>query len=1341
MLQLVSTPMQTLSVQRVPAQPITLSTAQAAPLTLNTGAAQAQPVMTLTTGPVQTPAENRAAFPTASTYIGWDHRTWVYNRPDTYVGSDERFVREEWLYDIQNRRMVNASIDFTPACERLFLEIITNASDNVNRSRRAGVDPGRIEVLMNNSMISVTNYGLPIPIEIHPVKNVYVPQMIFGDLLTSSNYEGPRHEAGTNGIGAKATNIFSKEFMIIVHDHIRQLKYTQVWRNNMLNRDEPIIEPYPTGPSSVQTVYKMDFERFKYPKPEGDQGGYPPEAFALFARHAVDISFTAKTVVTFNGHEFNMSNIRDYARLYFGDAVDNAIVHYQWPTGTEIVRKKKGYQISKNPAVTPEVELIAIDTPDEGHHVSFVNCMMTRDGGVHVNAAIKAVGDTAVQMINDEMIKALTKRNKGKEIDAKQKRSHTININDVKPHISILLSVKVVDPKFTSQTKTVLASPTPKIIVGDDELRPLHRWRLIDRLYAALDAKQFANLSKTDGKSKRYIKLKKGVDANNAGPGAKGHQCVLYVTEGRSGATYADKMSGLIQGGRDNVGILQMRGKSLNVMEAERSMKARLQLENNSEINELKKMLGLREGVDYTLPENFKQLRYGAVMIMADSDVDGKHITGLILLFFHCRFPSLLARGYVMFYRTPILRVSLGASSHKFYTESEYMIWKNATPDYDRWTHKYYKGLGSSKDTEIRQDFPTNRVVNCFYDEHAPASMRLAFSRKMRDQRKDWIGRWQPVLGVDDIQMQPISWFINHELILFSIADVQRSIPKLMDGLKESLRKIVHGAHLKWKIGKRDKVYSECKVAQFGAFVADKSKYHHGELILDDVVVGMAQDFVGANNIPWFTQEGQMGSRRRGGKDAAETRYTFTKPTPLVSYILRKEDQPILKHLKDEGEPVEPEFYLPIIPMALVNGAHGIGTGFSTTIPNHNPLDLVNWLRLKLSGVEDNDLPVLVPWYRGFTGPIKVFDRRNKKRRGKVNVTIISQLDDNGIPTPHVQELEGDDEPEANEALTEEEEEEIYEGREAPESRPLISMTSYGKFHMNLDGTIVITELPIGRWSLPYRKWLEDLVEKKQITGYKDDCRDLEGDCRIYFEIYGFKETPNHRTLKLQKTIGMSNMVLLDENGRPIRYDTSNDVAEGFYYRRLPFYQKRKDYILEKLTEEVNHLNDRIRFIRAVAVEQILEIRNRPEVNIYEDMDRLNLPHYLLDKVKGRQLSADRIAQLESEVTSKITERETIFNTTPAQMWLQDLEDFENAYRKAYGIKKQALALAVAGTTDAKIELPVGTYTRTRQRRQPAQPVVLNLALERTSPTEGIRQLIIGNPSGSSPPPLTLSLS
>lgn len=1192
--------------------------------------------------------EQAINYPTAENYQHWEHRKHVYLKSDTYIGSDEPLIREVWLFDVNTNKMSTALLDFVPGCEQLFLEILTNAADNVNRSRRAGVDPGSIDILMNNSTVSITNYGLPIPIEIHPQQQVYVPQMIFGDLLTSSNYEGDRHEAGTNGIGSKATNVYSTEFMVIIHDHVRHKKYTQVWTNNMINRSEPFIEDYQEKVSSVQVVYKMDFARFKYPVPTETSGGYPPEVFPLFTRHAVDTSFTSKVPVSFNGIIFNYPNIRDYARLYFGDAVDTAFIHYQWPPGTELTKKKEGHQVAKNPWIMPEVELIAVDTPDDGHHVSFANCMMTKDGGVHVNAAIKAVGEGTVQMINDAVLKKLVKQNKGKDLDAKDRRSHTININDVKPHISILLTVKVVNPKFSGQTKGTMTAPVPKITIGSDELKVISNWQLIDRLYATIEAKSFASLAKTDGNSGKYLKLSKGQDANDAGKPNK-QNTILWITEGDSGATYAENMIGLSPGGRDKIGLLPMRGKGLNCMNA-----SILQLEENKEICELKKMLGLREGTDYTIAENFAKLRYeNGVMIMADADVDGFHIIGLILNFFFCRFPSLLLIGYVRFYRTPLVRATFNKTVLKFYTAHEYEDWKASVDNLKSWKQEYFKGLGTSTDADIKDDYKTPKVVCCVYDKDTPKCMHLAFDDKLADERKKWIESYHHLKGSDTLDMQPISYFINYELILHSIDNMRRCIPKL-DGFKQSHRKIFYAAHLRWKIGSK-KEYTKFKVAQFSGFVTDKASYHHGEDVLHAVIIKMAQNATGTNNIPLFRREGQFGTRYNGLK-AAKPRYIFTRPERIVQYIFRKEDRPILEHLIEEGEEAEPSIYYPIIPLILVNGESGIATGHSTTIPAHNPLDIINWLRLKLKGASDKELPFLIPWYNGFTGTINLIDRRKRaKSTDKVNITVVNNVVKDGVVVPEVTYKVDEDIETSGEILEDiENEDDFYDDNR---TRPLLSMTTFGKFHMDTNGTIIITELPIGRWSIKYRKWLEDLTEKKKITGF----RDCSVKNNVYFEIYGFPESPNYRNLKLQRTMGMSNMVILNDNWFPQRFNTAGEIMQEFYCKRMPIYFKRKNYMIANLNKEIATLNDRIRFIRAILNKEI-RIKNRKKADIKEAMIKMNIPTEILDNSKLTSITEDDINALMKQISDKENEIRTLSETTPEQIWLNELDELEKAY-------------------------------------------------------------------------------
>ena len=226
-----------------------------------------------------------------------------------------------------------------------------------------------------------------------------------------------------------------------------------------------------------------------------------------------------------------------------------------------------------------------------------------------------------------------------------------------------------------------------------------------------------------------------------------------------------------------------MKGKPLNVMNAPIE-----QIANNQELNDLKKMLGLQEGLDYRYPDNYQTLRYGSFVIMADADVDGKHIIGLILNFFHCRFPSLLAIGFVKLWRTRLIMATKGRDTQIFYSQHEYEEWTSEVGEAEakKWTLEYFKGLGTSDDEQIAHDFRSPKFVNTIYDGQAPYALQLAFNQKYADPRKEWIANWTPDYSVEKMMEQPISLFMCHEFIQFSIDDLLRSIPNFMDGLKVS---------------------------------------------------------------------------------------------------------------------------------------------------------------------------------------------------------------------------------------------------------------------------------------------------------------------------------------------------------------------------------------------------------------------------------------------------------------------------------------------------------------------------------------------------------------------------
>jgi DNA topoisomerase-2 len=1142
---------------------------------------------------------------------------------------------------------------------------------------------------MTPTTLVIENSGTPIPVEYKEENKMYVPELIFGVPGSSSHYtEDVRHEAGVNGLGVKLTNVFSKYFHLYIVDPINKKSYEQVWHDMGLEgREEPVIKDTDKINAVVRVTFHLDFKHFGYESAQASA-----EMFALFARHCADISFTAKVPVEFaysivDGAEentiltFDIPGPKDYAFLYFGETVENSLTHYEWPKGTRLNHHQEGRQSAKDPTVVPLVEMCMIDTPDNSENISFVNSMMTRDGGIHVEAALKSISGHIVKYIN------------GNETA----EGMAITLKHVRPNISLVLSVRVENPGFSGQTKNKLSDPNPfvpRIKITDKEVKCVRKWTMIQHLLAIIEAKKTQLLSKTDGKKKGNISGKNIHDANKAGK-KDSAKCTLYIVEGLSASGYTLKFRDNMENGPDYCGILPIRGKFLNVMRAKYE-----KIANNREVKVLKKMLGLKEGVDYSDPENFKELRYGRVVIMADADDDGKHIVALLLLYFHCFFPSLLKIHYVYNYLSPIIRVLKGKRKEKFYTFSEYKEWFNKTRNAKTWKTIYFKGLGRAEDDQIKEDYENQRVIKCVYDDYAPQTIRLAFSKDKNHERKAWLAHFS--LHIDDaiVEEQPISDFINTELIKYGMVGLRRAIPYMCDGFKDSQRKAMWGAFQIWNNGKMGNIhignakFQKMKVARFAAKAAEETNYHHGERSLEGTIVGMAQDFTGANNLPYFFRAGQFGSRMSGGKDAADPRYIETMPEWWIPYVFRQEDVPILTLKEDEGEVIEPECFYPIIPMALINGCNGIALAYSTFIPNHNPLDILKWLKAKM---HDEEPPELKPWYRGFQGTIEIVDRRAKKRKfkGKGKLDIPDPKHSPVLPKKSIKKepahLEGeesgsnhssDDEEETQPSnpdflTTEkpdymEELEEYARNYREEKGRPLYSFVSKGDFYTSRNGKIMITELPIGRWTEPYQLWLEQLRQQKKLR----DVRNVSKSNLPGFEITGFTDIPSYKSLNLQSQIGMSNMVLLARDGKPKRFDTIHDILEEFYVIRLEMYNKRKAYLLKEWKAKIPQYYQKRLFIQSV-VEEKLVINKRKKEDVYADMDALHLDHKLLSETNASKFTQDEIDKLEQYILDLETDIETLTKTDAKVLWEAELCEFEAAYRKHYKLPKRGQKLSV----------------------------------------------------------------
>lgn len=868
----------------------------------------------------------------------------ILANPDTYIGAVEQVENDMWVYDTAAQKMTHKEISYIPGLYKLFDEGIVNCRDHVVRMKQA-IQNGQencipvsyIDVgIQEDGTITMTNDGNGIDVAMHPEYNIWIPELIFGHLRTSTNYnkEEKKIVGGKNGFGFKLVLIWSKEGSVETVDHVRGLKYTQVFSGNLEVIGKPKVTKCKTKPYT-KISFKPDFERLGV-------SGLTPDMMGILRRRIYDIAaVTEKNIkVKFNGEVVGIKTFPQYVDMYIGSKEDAARVAEDAENG------RWEYVIGLSPT-------------HEFQQVSYVNGIHTAKGGKHVD------------YITSQIVRKLS------AYIEKKKKIH-VNANSIKEQLILFLRCDIENPAFDSQTKDYMSTPSAKFgsscSVSDKFIEKLAKMGVMDAACALTEVKENKAAKKTDGtKSKNVRGIPKLIDANWAGTD-KSNQCTIIFCEGDSAK--AGIVSGLSSTDRNIYGVYPMKGKIMNVRGE--PMK---KISDNKEIAEIKKILGLETGKQYKdLQHAHSLLRYGKVLFMTDQDLDGSHIKGLGINLFQSIWPSLTEiPGFIGFMNTPILKARKGANELMFYNTGEYDAWLESNEhNTSSWNVKYYKGLGTSTGKEFREYFAKKKIVGFEQSGGESSDMvDMIFNKKRSDDRKTWLAEYDRESYLDT-NKETVSYndFINKELIHFSKYDCDRSIPNLMDGLKISLRKILYAAFKKH-------LTKEIKVAQFSGYVSEHSGYHHGEASLNAAIVGMGQNFVGSNNINLLVPSGQFGTRLMGGKDSASERYIFTYLNTLTRKIFRVEDDNVLKYLNDDGQMVEPLYYAPIIPTILVNGTKGIGTGFSTDIMSYNPIDIIRYLKLKLAKSHETETVTFMPYYEGFTGDIVQLPGSKYLIRGK----------------------------------------------------------------------------------------------------------------------------------------------------------------------------------------------------------------------------------------------------------------------------------------------------------------------------------------------------------------------
>jgi DNA topoisomerase-2 len=848
--------------------------------------------------------------------------------------------------------------------------------------------------------------------------------------------------------------------------------------------------------------------------------------------------------------------------------------------------------------------------------VSFVNGICTSKGGKHV------------EYIMGQLLRKLA-------AFIKLKKKVDVKPATIKEQLTLFLRCDVENPAFSSQTKDELTTTSANFgsacTVSDEFVEKVAKMGVMDAACALTEVKEAKAAKKTDGAKTRTIRgIPKLIDANFAGTEKSG-QCTIIFCEGDSAK--AGIVSGLSKEDRNTIGVYPVKGKFMNVRG-----EAVKRIAENTEIAEIKRILGLENGRDYTAEDVAKRLRYGKVLFMTDQDLDGSHIKGLGINLFQSEWPTLThIPGFIGFMNTPILKARKGAQERVFYNEGEFEAWKSGgaagglSIDVSSWHVKYYKGLGTSTGREFREYFEHKKIVDFAHTgEQSDNAIDLVFNKKRADDRKEWLSTYNRADHLDTSHKQvTYEDFMTREKKHFSIYDTQRSIANGMDGLKISLRKIMFAAF------KKGGLKMEIKVAQFSGYVSEHSGYHHGEASLNAAIIGMAQNFVGSNNINLFEPNGQYGTRLCGGRDSASERYIFTQLNAITRLIYRAEDDAILEYLDDDGQMVEPTFYAPIVPMVLVNGTKGIGTGFSTDIMCHNPLQIIDHIQAMLLQKPEAEWGPIEPYYRGFKGTI------------------------------------------------------------APLSTP-------GKFLVRglhtVDAAkkqVRVTELPVGYWTEDFKKHLETLIETNAIKDYVDMSTDTVVDFTVTFpataDLAGpaFMAIVDHgcctaieKLLKLYTTESTSNMHLFDSQDQLKKYGNVRDIVRDYYATRLELYAKRKTHQLAAMSAELCVLGNKARYIQELLDGSIDLRRKRGDELMamlqskgYDHMEGDEQYKYLL-KLPMDSVSEENVQKLVKEKGQKDAQHAALQGTGIEQLWLADLAELRAEY-----VKQEEKRVSAASTT------------------------------------------------------------
>ena len=1167
-----------------------------------------------------------------------EQRKHVLQRPYMYIGKCDQLTKKKMTLN-NSLTFETVKLTYSPLLLKLFDEAITNATDNALLKLTK-----LITISIFDESIKIKNDGenFEIKKEESPVDHVlrYIPETAFSRFNSSGNYDDDikRNYNGVNGVGIKLVNVFSKLFKLNIVS--KNKHYIQTFKNSL-----EIIEPPEISETSESDYVEIEFyPDFKIPLLKGITIF---QHIPLLLKRIYEASLICKIKLNIDTEKLKLKHV--FNKIEPFEFYKNYLSSFNSSVSSDDAFKFNS-QISDDISFQIYFNVV----PNKGKILTYVNYIETPDNGTHYKFIMKQL----------------------KELYQKKYKTE-LNTNYIMGYINILIP----NPTFDSQAKTRLSNKIEPKNINPSFTKFINNFVLNSGIN---------NIKKKTRKTNSKVLIEKLIDAEDAIK--QDGSCILFICEGNSAAGMVDNAFKYLS--HQKYGRYALTGKILNV--AKNTVdKTKL----NKVISELCQSIGLEIGQKYDSTSN---LRYGKVICVKDADTDGSDIMGLCINLFYEHFKELLELDFFYEFITPVLQIHdnkickevkyenkkkkrndndiIPLEFYSFPEYEEYLKTNNYTPKKDSIT--YLKGLASITVQDAARYFQNfdKYLIRISPDETSDEYMNLAFGKKQEDNRKKWVERCTPTtyLPRDPNKDVLISDFIERDLVCFAYDDCSRSLINVIDGLKTSQRKILY------TILHTSKPYLKRKVFELAAETTQFSTYLHGDMSLNEAIFGMMNDFTESNNLPLLSYDGQIGHRGDGGKYHGASRYVYVKLNKITRFIFPKEDDVLLKQVVIEGKSCEPYYYIPIIPMSLINGALGIGTGFKCDIPIFDYNYIIDYLIEKLEfnlekkketlkneekkkekSESDNEKetskfskpfnPNLL--YPGFKGTFEeVYDKYGNlkgyntfgiyeyiippKLTGRYKCEWIGQDKTNPFDYSSVF-LKITEFPLGPTTMKENIRKKVVklakEQKEKVKEKPKETKT---KFNPNIKIEDIIDNSISGQKQLGTHDEYELIIKISKPEGVLED------------EI---KEFVNKKIYSNKSFLSVNSMFCFNKDCQIRHFPTVQSIFTHYYNVRLDLYKQRKQKLLNDIYELIEKTSNKMKFIKLV-VDGKIEIRKVKKSDLIESIKANGLlyPEELI-KIETYKYTKEEIEKLKNEIKDLIDKYQTLSDTSIYKIWMDEL--------------------------------------------------------------------------------------